>query len=361
MEADAEGFLRPRIDADRCINCGTCAAVCPVGNSQKQEASLPPEGVYGAYARDGQVQQHSSSGGIAPLLARKVIEQGGVVFGAAFDADGKTVVHLAVEEEAQLSRLRGSKYVQTDLSRIHRQIRELLKQGRTVLFAGTPCQVAGLKAFLRSDPPNLITQSVLCHGVPSPGLWSRYLSEQESRDGKQICGVNFRDESTGWHDYRLCLTYEDGTQRRIKPMQSPYLRAFNKNLSLRPSCSSCRFKGQQNRADLILGDFWGIRKVCPEMEHPNGVSLVLVRTEKGRQLWGQLSELVRAEPVSWEQAVRRNKMAVESASAHPQRQAFFRGLEHRSLEQQIRSICPLTWKERLRLLIPYQLRRMLRK
>lgn len=361
MKEDEEGFLYPHIDSSRCLDCGACRRACPVGEASKMDDAPKPEGTYAAYALDGDAHQHASSGGVAPLLARKVLEQGGAVFGAAFAGDGKTVVHICVQDAEQLNRLRGSKYVQSDAYSTYLQVQELLKLGKPVLFTGTPCQIAGLKAFLRQDPPNLITQSVLCHGVPSARLWSRYLAEREQRAGKKIVKINFRDESTGWHDYRLSLTWSDGTQSSIKPMQSAYLRAFNKNLSLRPSCSSCSFKGEGNCADLILGDFWGIREICPQMEHEQGVSLVIVRTEKGRRLWEALESLVRAQPVSLEAAVRKNKMAVTSAVAHPKRREFFWGLEQNSLESQVRKCCPLTWKERLRLLLPERLRRVLRK
>ena len=361
MVADAEGFFRPQIDDAHCLICDLCKKTCPVANPLQNVAPWPPEGVYAAYALDENTQQLSSSGGIAPLAAETILAQDGAVFGVAFDADGRSVVHICVEDKSQLYRLRGSKYVQTDPSRVYGQVKERLEQGQTVLFTGTPCQIAGLKAFLRQDPSHLITLSVLCHGVPSPLLWSRYLTEEESRTGKRICTVNFRDESTGWHDYRLCLTDEDGTQRRIPPMKSAYLHAFNKNLSLRPSCSNCSFKGASNSADLILGDFWGISEACPAMEHEKGVSLVLIRTEKGRQLWHQLADRVRTESVPWELAVRKNTMAVASAPASPHRQTFFHELEKSTLEKQVRTLRPMTWKERLRTLLPQQLIRLLRK
>ena len=211
MQADNEGFLYPIVDKSACTNCGLCEKVCPVINQSEPHKPLK---VYAAKNKNEDIRRQSSSGGIFTLLAEKVINEGGVVFGARFN-ENWNVVHSWTDTKEGIAALRGSKYVQSTIGNTYNEAREFLKQGRKVLFSGTPCQIAGLKKFLRKEYNNLLTVDVVCHGVPSPLVWRKYLEEvrenirAEREAGKNtvsfslndlpvITGISFRDKTHGW-------------------------------------------------------------------------------------------------------------------------------------------------------------------
>ena len=192
MTADSEGFKYPIADPNICVSCGKCEQVCPMTSVETASEKK-------AYAvRVTQYEQDSSSGGVFSALAEKVLCEGGVVFGAAFD-DGLRLQHIKVDDSSMLGHLRGSKYVQSDVGDIYRQVKDELSEGRKVLFSGTPCQVAGLHNFLGKDYPELFTVDLACHGVPSPKVWDRYVREK----GDGLLGVKFRDKSDGWRKYNI--------------------------------------------------------------------------------------------------------------------------------------------------------------
>ena len=202
---DKEGFLYPQVDTATCIDCGLCEKVCPVLNQGEERMPLK---VYAAKHADDEIRMKSSSGGIFTLLADQIIDKGGVVFGARFNENWE-VVHDYTETKEGLAPFRGSKYVQSNIGNSYKQVEEFLKTGREVMFTGTPCQVAGLKKFLRIDYENLLTVDFVCHGVPSPMVWRKYLAEEIVRQGNNpvVTGVNFRDKSTGWKKFSFVLNF----------------------------------------------------------------------------------------------------------------------------------------------------------
>lgn len=282
LEPDEEGFLYPKVDEAICVNCGLCEKVCPM--LAKQEPSPRGVNAYAAYTPDDQTRERSSSGGVFSALAADILNRGGVVAGAAFDEDF-SVRHILVEKDQALHRLRGSKYVQSRMEDSYIQIQQLLKQGRVVLFTGVSCQVAGLKAFLNREYENLYTVDVLCHGVPSPKVWSHYCREQEAAHGQKLRGVSFRDKRSSWRNYSICLTFEDGTEYCRPNAEDAYLRVFLADLCLRPSCHSCRFKEFPRLSDLTIGDAWGVEKHMPDWDDDRGTSLVMVNSPKGQAWW----------------------------------------------------------------------------
>lgn len=335
MAADAEGFAYPRVEETRCTDCGLCERVCPVTAGGGASDSPAPE-FFAALACDTPMRLASSSGGMFSLLCRKVLAGGGVVFGAAFEQDF-SVHHAAASTEAELAALRGSKYVQSDLGDTFRETKALLTQGKTVLYSGTGCQIAGLRAFLGRDYENLVCVDVLCHGVPSPMVWQKYLSEQE----KQVRAVHFRVKEPSWRDYRFGFDFADGTACRVPREEDLYMALFLQNVSLRPSCSDCGFKGLHRLSDITLGDFWGVETCMPHMDDNRGTSVVLVHTEKGRKLLDAVRDAVTLEKVDGEKALPASSDARRSVKPHPRRARFFRMLsEGKSLRTAGRVLRP---------------------
>jgi hypothetical protein len=233
-----------------------------------------PLRIYASKHPNEQVRMHSSSGGVFTAISEQVIQQGGVVFGARFDANWE-VVHAYAENMEEVEKFRGSKYVQSRIGNAFVEVEHFLQQGRNVLFSGTPCQVAGLKRYLGKSYSNLLTVDLACFGVPSPGLWRKYLAEKCA--GEQILSLSFRDKVTGWKSSSCTLS----TPQRVISMrvgQSPWMRAFMKNLTVRPSCFHCPFKCMHSSADVTIGDLWGVQKLCPEIDDDKGVSFVVEHT-----------------------------------------------------------------------------------
>lgn len=275
MRRDREGFDYPVANQDRCVGCGLCERVCPVLNPH--EASEP----LSAYAaRTEEYLRGSSSGGVFPSLAGNVLAEGGVVYGAVVNED-MTVGHYDAEDMASVERMRGSKYVQSDLYGTFEEIKYYLSERRKVLFTGTPCQVAGLNAFLGREYESLLTAECACHGVPSPGLWEKYVDAFGRKNGFKVSDVDFRDKSGGWRRYSLSYKGE-GQEIKVGRDNDPYMLLFLQDMSLRPSCYVCPSRNGRSGADITMADLWNVKEAAPEMDDDRGVSLVLANTEKGR-------------------------------------------------------------------------------
>lgn len=257
MEADGEGFLYPRIDEAVCISCNRCSTVCPV-LSRSSKTPLDAPRAYAAHNLDKNIVGSSSSGGVFTALAQNVLEEGGVVYGAAF-RENFSVAHCRVETADQLPVFRGSKYAQSDVALSYRQVCDDLNAGRKVLFSGTPCQVAGLRSFLGKDYSDLLCVDIICHSVPSPKVWQEYLRELQVKAGEKIASASFRDKREGWEGYYLRVGFADGREDLRRGNDNYYMKAFIQGLSTRPSCYNCSFKGQNRGSDITLGDFGVLR------------------------------------------------------------------------------------------------------
>ena len=283
MAADDTGCLYPVIDPERCIHCGACHRVCDYG---KTEMAQPME-AYAAVGKDAKLVPASASGGVFASLAKSVLADGGMVAGAVMDLeDGVTVRHILTDDPAQLSRLQGSKYVQSEAWHCYEEIRTALKQGKTVLFSGTPCQVAAVKE-LTGDPDRLITIDLICHGVPPKQMLAEFLEILSRRLGGRIRGFSFRDKSCG---KAFCARID--TVRGIHYLQSRFLSFYKLFLSgaiYRENCYSCPYARMERVSDLTMGDYWGIEEAhaaelqSGEMERRGDWSCLLVNTPKGRQ------------------------------------------------------------------------------
>lgn len=327
MQEDWEGFRYPIIDGERCISCRKCESLCPVLN--KLPVYEEPQ-AYGAKHKDDGIRSLSSSGGVFPALASFVLKNGGAVCGAAY-AEDFSVEHRIIEDAEDIIKLQGAKYAQSRAERMFPRIRSILESGRHLLFTGTPCQTAGLKAYLRRDYENLILVDMICHGVPSPKVWKTYLEYrmQEDANGAGISLVNQRDKSSGWSRYRysLRIDYQNGKTYSVQQGKDMFMLGFVNNLYLRPSCAQCQFKGLSRCADITLGDYWDVWSQHPEIDDDKGVSLVLVSTKKGAEHWCKILEKVNALAVDIRIALDQNPSAHNSSEPHVNREKFFNRMD----------------------------------
>lgn len=318
MREDSEGFLYPHVDTSLCVDCGKCEKVCPV---LSQGTPSRPLKIYAAINPNEIIRLQSSSGGIFTLLAEQVINEGGVVFGARFDESWQ-VIHDYAETLEGLASFRGSKYVQSRIGDTYQQAEAFLKQGRQVLFTGTPCQIAGLRRFLRKEYDNLLAVDFVCHGVPSPLIWRKYLSEvSQSHSTASITSVSFRDKSNSWKRYHVKVCYNNGECLSQPFYDNLFMRGFLADIYLRPSCYACPAKSGKSGADITLADYWGIEHVRPAIDDDKGVGLVLVNTAKGEQCLDE--EKVNLIETSYEEACAGNPSLSHSSRPHTNRDYFF--------------------------------------
>lgn len=335
LSEDEEGFLYPKVDVTSCIECGLCEKVCPVLH---QETPRLPDVCYAAITPNEKIRKESSSGGVFTAIASAVLKEGGVVFGARFDTDW-SVIHDYAETQEEIAAFRGSKYLQSRIGNTFQQAEDFLKAGRKVLFTGTPCQIAGLRRYLRKDYPNLLTMDFICHGVPSPLVWQQYLQEVRKKHSDiKISQIYFRDKTVGWKKFSLKIT-QIKEQEEITVLSEPFLQniymlGFLKDIYLRPSCYSCAAKSMKSGSDLTIGDFWGIHQKMPEWDDDRGTSCVLIQTEKGKQYFEQAQ--LKYQEVAYS-TIKDGNTALEHSpvvNAH-KRTAFFNSFPILPLEQNI--------------------------
>lgn len=329
MQSDDEGFLYPVIDAEKCIDCGKCDRACSI---QNPPAINPYEEAYACYAKNAEEHRTSCSGGAFAVLARQVLRDGGVVAGAAF-TPSQDVQHIVITSEPEMWKLKGTKYVQSTIGICYAQVKNHLKCEKKVLFSGTPCQVAGLKAFLGEEYENLITVDLICHGVPSPGIWRRYL--KELADGEPIASAGFRNKTKGTSNVTLDYRTESGRLIQESYSESPYIKGFIQNLFVRPSCFRCPFKGTKRCSDFTIGDFWGAKEHHPEMVHEDGVSALLVHSEKGRRLLEQCKGVFVCKSSTPEKATLWNESMIQPAHPSPNREKFFQNVKTLSVKEAV--------------------------
>ena len=321
FEEDKDGFKYPVINQDKCIDCGLCKKTCPVLNTKENESINK---CYVGYHKDSNERLNASSGSIFSLIAEYILDNKGIVIGAAFDKDNH-LKHIAIEKKEDLDPLRKSKYLQSDLNHIFSYIKEQLKS-RKVLFVGTPCQVAGLKAFIKNND-NLMTIDLFCHGVPSPKLFKKYIEELEEENDDKLINYDFRDNSTGWDTYSNKATFKT-KEVRTDRRNNEYMKLFLSDIALRESCYNCNFKLGNKYSDITLGDFWGIKNYYPEMYNKEGVSAIIINSEKGRKVFDKINEKLESKKCQLSEIIKGNEALVNSAKKPKNRDDFFNGLDN---------------------------------
>lgn len=330
MVEDKEGFLSSQIDQEKCTDCGTCRLVCPVLNNNTKPLQTK---AYAAWSIDDELRMESSSGGLFSIIAEEVITKGGHVFGAAF-RDDFSVGHCSCHDFDNLDSLRRSKYVQSDMAHAYKEAETLLKNNVPVLFTGTPCQIAGLKCFLRKEYENLTTVDIACHGVPSPKVWSMYLEYMQEKNKSGIKALSFRNKKNGWTHATMSIDFESGNNYSETLLRDPYYNGFGKSLFTRKSCFHCQFRHMNTAADITLADFWGIEKfqegdesLGKAISDNKGISLVLVNTLKGSKVLESISGKVILKERDYEESISGNPRLISSNAIPKARAHFFRDLE----------------------------------
>lgn len=325
MQYDDEGFAYPVIDKDVCIDCHACERVCPMANPEHQGSASPE--TYATILRDINQRRTSSSGGAFCAVADLVFKKGGIVVGSTMDKDLQ-VHHISISSAADLHLLKGSKYVQSRLDHVFKIIKQELQAGRWCYFVGTGCQVAGLKAFLHRDYPNLITSDLVCHGVPSQKLLNEHIAYLQERYHHKVTTYEFRDNSS----WSVCEKV--GFEGR-KPLingdykLSPYLYSFIHAMTYRPSCYVCPFAAIPRQGDITLADCWGARHFIDNMQTKFGVSLVLTNTDKGRQIWQEARQSCEWKMVNITDCIAFNGNLVHATHKPHQRDHVYQDIEKR--------------------------------
>lgn len=340
MRDNGEGFLYPYINQTQCVECGQCEKVCPV--LHKPENSVETRSI-AVKSRNETERSRSTSGGVFPILAEYILNKGGVVCGAAYD-EQFNVKHIMIEEVEEISRLQGAKYTQSEINVILSKVKNELISGRMVLFSGTPCQCAGLKAFLGKKYDKLITVDLVCHGVPSPKVWKAYVESRKKKENqdKRILNINMRSKSSGWsyYNYSTEFVYDGGHSTQIPNGQDLFMKAFIGDICLRNSCAQCQAKGVERCTDFTLGDYWGIWKQHPEFDDNRGTSVVFIHSKKGIMLLEELKEKIEYLEVSNNNGYQENRSMIISSKAHPARKTFLEEVTVDNFEKLVRNYFP---------------------
>ena len=294
MIENEEGFLYPDLDEKKCIKCGQCNKVCPVSvenqfNIENQKGFK----IYGGYCTSIQTNQ-ASSGRIFPLIIKKFFDENkknSKVYSVKME--GKRACHYEATSYNEIKQGFGSKYIQSDLSNIYSKIKKDLDNESKVLFSGTPCEIAGLKKYLGKEYEKLLTQAIFCHGVASPKVFKKYCDYVENTYNKMIKSVSFRSKT------------------------------FGGNISLRKSCYNCQFKYPNYQADIIIGDFWNVGTICPKLYDKNGVSIIIIGSEKGKKFIDKIKSDMKLEEIEISDLYKSQKGIKDSVAMNLNRTEFF--------------------------------------
>ena len=342
MQPDAMGFLYPVVDTDKCVDCGLCEKVCAFNDHYDTSLNLPQPDAYAARHKDMEEVETSRSGAAFIAISDYVLENGGVVYGAGY-TDHFRVVHKRAITKEERDEFKGSKYVQSDMNTVFRQVRKDLKDGLTVLFSGTPCQTAGLNSYIgKKLRERLILVDIVCHGVPGPYLWRDYIAYLEKKQGDKICWVNFRDKQKfGWTAHKETFKFVKGGGK----MSFTYL--FYQHIMFRPSCGKCHYTNTKRPSDITIADFWGWEKTDPNINADDkGVSLILVNTEKGREILDAIKDSMTVIPAKLEDCLQPNLQHPSVFSKEWRN--FERDYERKGFEYVMKKYGEDNWKKKLR-------------
>ncbi len=348
MTADSEGFLYPVVDEKQCVECGACEKICPILNKLPESEYERKAFVLRAKKKD--IVEQSTSGGFVTPLFQWVIKNGGMVCTATYD-DAFRVVHKVYSkiDEQDYQKIRGSKYVQSDLRDCLKQIKASLKEGRLVCFVGTTCQVYGLKSFLKKDYENLILVDLVCHGATSPKLWEKYLAYQRDKYQSEIAHISFRNKTYGYHSSTMRIDFQNHKTYLGSARVDLMLKSFFKEIASRPACYDCQFKHADRVSDFTLYDCWHASDLVPNLKDDDrGYTNVIVQSEKGSNILAQIQEDYELYPVDGERAIQLDgKMVRHKAIPHPKRNVFYENMDETNLLEHVNKYIPITARDHI--------------
>ena len=347
---DEEGFWYPSIDVTKCIECNKCRVFCPLSNNNLENIKEENQ-TYAAYSKSKKVLDNSTSGGIFTHISDLIFDDDGVVFGHSYDENLKCICKIARTKEER-NTFRGSKYVQSDMNDVYIEIKNEVKTGKKVLVTGTPCQIEAVKNYFANKiPENLFTIDIVCHGVPSPQIFSEYINLQECKIGKKIINIKFRDKKNGWSTPYRIFEYSDGTSSCELLNNDAFNNLFlGIDCILRPSCFSCKYTGKKRISDISIADFWGIQNKNIDMFNDDkGVSLVLVNNDKGKLLFKKLkeTETMKIKSVNFCDAQEKNFPLTRPSTSYFDRNKFFIDYKKKGLNYCLKLYCSRSFKARL--------------
>mgnify|MGYP005864705351 FL=1 len=357
MKPNKEGFLSAYINREKCVDCGLCQNRCPQNALIQKSEPLMSLAVRD---RDDKELVVSASGGAFAAAARMILQRGGVVIGAAYH-DDMTVGHFIVERLEDLHKVQSSKYVQSNTEATYSQVKALLINGREVLYSGTPCQIGGLRAYLRKDYDNFYTMDLICHGVASPKLFAKYLIWLGGKMKGKIIGYDFRDKSCGWG-----LDYMTKTKTKTKTKPStldPYYYHFLEGTTYRECCYRCNYCTKERVGDITIGDYWGVEKEHPEFYSAKGVSCFLVNSEKGMRLWNLIKSEFYFLESTFEQVARANHNLSHPTKRTSRRDSIYLHIDDMDVNEYFATqlAIPFNLKARVKLLLPKWLKIWIKK
>ena len=323
MIDDNEGFWYPRVDTDKCIDCGLCEKVCPIIQDTKKVDNIK---FIACKNRDLDTRYNSSSGGVFSLVTEEIFKQDGVVFGVEYDKDLNVIYNLATNME-EAKKFRGSKYVQSRMNDMYNEVKKQLLMGKKVMFSGTPCHVAGLKKFLIKEYDSLTLIDIACHGVPSPLVYKKYKDIITKKNNSKLKMISFRDKINGWKSYKVRFEFENNKKLVEHAGENIYMKGFLRDIYLRPSCYACKFKKPYTEADLTLADYWGVQNIHPDFDDDKGTSLVLCNTTKGKEIIEQIKSKMDIIETDGEFAVSNNPCIVRPVNHNKKREKFFENID----------------------------------
>lgn len=322
IKKNKRGFLVPVVNKSKCIDCGLCNKACPMINEIPKISQYSIPMVYAGWNKDEKIRMNSSSGGVFSVLADFILDKKGYICGASFDKKNK-LKHIIISNRRDLYKLRGSKYIQSEIKNVLKRVKKLLEKDKWVLFSGTPCQVAGLKSFLKKDYENLIAVDLVCHGVPSPLVFERYLKEIEIENKTNINKIEFRDKSTGWRSYSFKMSNKKEDLVNDIHDNNVFFKGFLNNLYLNSICTNCSFAKFPRYSDITLGDYWGIWDYKKELDDDKGTSLIVVNNNKGNLIFNQIRDKLFFEEIPKDVAIEKLKTISFPCVRHQNRNDFF--------------------------------------
>lgn len=329
MVEDEEGFLYPVVDKEKCVNCGLCSKVCPWLNEIKNKESFAPI-CYAVKNKDKNVQKISSSGGAFGVFANVILEQNGYVCASIMN-DSFIVSHSITDNKKDLVKMYGSKYVISDLKDNFLTIRKLLNENKKVLFCGVPCQVNALLNFLPKNYENLYTIEIICHGVPSQKLFSKYIEYLEKKDNCKVLKYEFRNKKAAyWGTFKSLATIEKNRKKYDKKINADFDKYYNNFLEAncyRESCYVCKYAKKERNADITIGDFWGIEHIKPNFIDKNGVSEIIINTKKGKMLFEIVENNIEYEMVNFSEVIKYNKQLESPSKRLKTRNDFYQNID----------------------------------